>query len=86
MRAASVDEIDFERKVAAEAPDQRPRMPMPEVISDLTAVGATHITGRRLSEVLCRSLLDELSASGNQPTDGIWSKEDLIRIAGSIEG
>ncbi|WEV77737.1 DUF1152 domain-containing protein [Janibacter cremeus] len=86
MRFAAVNEIDFERKVAAETPAERPRKPLPVVISDMAAMGATHITSRRLSETLCLRGLDEVESSGSTPTDGMWSRDDLVRIARSIEG
>ncbi|WP_422388993.1 DUF1152 domain-containing protein [Janibacter alittae] len=83
MRAASVDELDFERKVAAETPTQRPRKPLADVIADMTAVGATHITRRRLSEILTRRGSDELAELFGTRTSGLWSKADLLRIAKS---
>lgn len=81
MRATSINEIDFERMVAEESSSQRSRKPLPEVISELTSVGATHITARRLFESLGVRGVDEVSASVCQPMNGIWSKDDLVRIA-----
>lgn len=80
MRLASVDEIDFERTVAAEGPSQRPRKDLHGVISDMRAVGATHITSRRLSETLSRRWLDTIEAVEGRRTAGMWSGEDLDRI------
>lgn len=80
MRAVAISEIDFERRVAAEKPLQRPPMDLPSVISDMKAVGATHITSRRLSETLIRREFEEVAISGRQPTNGMWSKEDLARL------
>ena len=80
MRAVSVNEIDFERTVAAETLVQRPRKPLLDVIAEMEAVGATHITGRRLSEILCRDDLAEISAKGGQPSDGLWPNDDLVRF------
>lgn len=52
MRLAAVNEIDLERKFAAEIPLQRAYKTLTDLISDMQAVGATHITNRRLSETL----------------------------------
>ena len=83
MRATAVDEIDFERKVAAEPLSNRPRKNLSEVVSDMTTTGATHITGRRLSETLSTVDLDKALVSDRGPTDGVWSKEDLARLSRS---
>lgn len=87
MRAVALNEIDYERRVAAETPLQRPPMDLPSVISDMKAVGATHITNRRLSETLIRREFDEVAtASGCQSTNRMWSLEDLVRLVGAIGG
>lgn len=83
IRAASVDEIDFERKVASETPLARPRMVVPDVISDMTAMGATHITSRRLSEALGRRVRAENSAGHDHRAGGLWSIEELNRLSGA---
>lgn len=82
MRAASVNEIDFERKVAMEAPSQRVRMAVPDVISDMRAVGATHITSRRLSEALSRRVRAEETDGQSHSAGGLWSIDQLIRLSG----
>lgn len=83
MREASVDEIDFERRVAADGPRDRHRKSLHDVISDMATVGATHITGRRLSENVNPDELGETVTSGHQLAYGIWSKEDLVRLVES---
>lgn len=77
MSATSVNEIDFERQVASKAPYPHSQIPLPGVIAKMTEVGATHITSRRLAEVLSPQELDELEASAVQPSNGLWSKGDL---------
>lgn len=77
IRATSVDEIDFERAVASEVVVRRPRKPLSEVVSEMTEVGATHITSRRLSEIVESRDFEELSAGGRRAVGGLWSREVL---------
>lgn len=81
LRARAVNEIDFERRVALDASMQRPRQPLLDVVSEMTAVGASHITDRRLSERVCLSGLDDIRARVVQPKNGMWSKDVLVEIA-----
>lgn len=43
MRSAAVNEIDFERRVAASRAN-RSRMSLPELVAEMSDAGATHIT------------------------------------------
>lgn len=82
MRTAAIDEIDFERRVAAEASSHRRRMPLPDVMLEMEAVGATHITGRRVSEILSVGQGDEVPSI---TAGGLWSRGDLMRLAESTK-
>jgi hypothetical protein len=82
MREVAVDEIDFERQVSAEGQTARPGRDLEGLILDMEAVGATHITGRRLSEILARAASDNLVAVTSRELHGLWSKADLMRVAG----
>ncbi|NYF97884.1 DUF1152 domain-containing protein [Janibacter cremeus] len=82
MRTAAIDEIDFERRVAAEASSHRRRMPLPDVMFEMEAVGATHITGRRVSEILSLGQGDEVPSI---TAGGLWSRGDLMRLAESTK-
>lgn len=84
MRIASINEIDFERKVAAEPPSQRPRKMLPQVLAEMTAVGATHITERRLSETLINSQLKDIKKREGRSTGRLWSKKFLERCYSSM--
>lgn len=81
LRTFAVDEIDFERRVAGQASSCRRPKHLADVILELEAAEATHITGRRLAEILYCHELDVLKAREGRPRSGIWSVRDLRQLA-----
>lgn len=86
MRTFAVNEIDFERTVTGETPTHRRSMPLPDLISEMTSVGATHITARRVSEIFTPGQVDQFTSGGQRSTGGLWSRDTLVRLAASLEG
>lgn len=81
MRWAAVDEIDFERRVADDKTAQRGLKDFSGVISDIKAMGATHITSRRLAEALSRTGQKAVESAAGRPSVAVWSVEDLVRFS-----
>lgn len=79
LRAIAVNEIDFERRVIEETSLQRKPIDLRSLVADMEAVGATHVTSRRLSETLIRSEL-EVATGRRQPAGGMWSLEELRHL------
>lgn len=84
MRAGALNEIDFERRVASRIRRDPPCGHLPGLICEMSRVGATHITTRRLAEVLGSQGFVEVTASSNRDPGGLWSLHDLERLAGGI--
>lgn len=77
MRIASIDEIDFERSVARND-SNRPPQSVQDVLSEMLAIGATHVTSRRLSQALQGLGQGKLAA---MPWGGgLWSRQDLASL------
>ena len=85
MRVAAVNEIDFERRVAEEPDKYEGPSTLVQLMADMEAVGATHITTRRLSEALGTQRSCALAAATTHPAGGLWSLEvlDLARKRGA---
>lgn len=79
-RACAVDEIDYERKVATEIPSRR-RMLLPDVISEMKAVGATYVTTRRLMESIGPQGLALVAKETHRQEAALWPIERLAAAA-----
>lgn len=77
IREVAVDEIDFEKEVSADKQGTRLGQDLASLILDMEAVGATHITGRRLSELLARAALDDLATVTGRAPGGLWAISHL---------
>lgn len=80
MRRFAVDEIDFERKVARSGPSQRPLKTLSSVIAQMDAVGATHITSRRLAEAIGPEGLAAAESFGPRQEHGVWEISVLANL------
>lgn len=78
MRAAAVNEIDFERKIAEQP--RRPQGPdtLSRLLRDMRAIGATHITDRRLTESLGRQSAAAVAAASKHKGGELWSLDELV--------
>ena len=77
MRTEAIDEIDFERAVARGIRERRSTKPLSKVISDLQEMGATHVTARRLLEMVD---LQSLSAIENSGRTGLLAVDELFSV------
>ena len=75
LRDVSVNEIDFERAVAKSSPQSGANQPLKHVIATIEALGATHITARRLNEMIGDPRRTPRRAGLD--TVGIWSLGEL---------
>lgn len=82
MRAAAVNEIDFERTAVAAIGGESSGMSLAGVVDELVASGATHITARRLHESLSRQCRRELDEFFDGLSVGLVSVDELCRFAG----
>lgn len=81
MRDRGVNEIDFERKVAEDTSMYRPPSSLPELIADMKAVGATHITNRRLAEALGSQELTQAAARiPDHRVGALWPISALVHL------
>ncbi|MCW4602076.1 DUF1152 domain-containing protein [Janibacter hoylei] len=85
MRAAAVNEMDFERKVAEDPRRYQPPSNLPRLMADMEDAGATHITNRRLSEALGQQRFVAASATLRHKLGGLWSLDDLEQLADLTE-
>lgn len=79
MATAAVNEIDFERTIAAGLQNRSASNSFSKIIADLMAMGATHVTNRRLLEMVDPSTLTAVVETGPRR---LWSVEELEGIDG----
>lgn len=83
MRAVAVNEIDFERRILSDRASQRPSATVSQLIADMQAVGATHVTNRRMSQTLGGQDLSATEASLGSRSVRLWSLNDLAQTVQS---
>lgn len=83
MRAIAVNEIDYERRVAVEGAVSRPSGAVSQLISDMQAVGATHVTKRRIYESMGVHEIDENRERTGSASPFVYSVDDLAHLTHS---
>lgn len=78
MRAMAVNEIDFERDFASRENLGLRRLSLAEIVGEMRAAGATHISDRRLSE-LSRPSDPGLAARCGPGPHRLWSRNYLAK-------
>lgn len=83
MSSFSIDinEIDFEKSVA-EGPKRLTPSALPQLISDMSDVGAPHITDRRLNDTLGGHAVAEIPSNLALHAEGLWSLDELSASLG----
>ncbi|MFF5322196.1 DUF1152 domain-containing protein [Janibacter hoylei] len=82
MRGLALNEIDLERTIAEDPRRNRPLRGLPQLISDMRAVGATHITRRRLEETVDARGLALVAGVSSPGMGALWPIEALEHLAG----
>lgn len=85
-RVSAVNEIDFERDVRKGLKGRHSLRTVPQLIADMEAAGATHITHRRLTETLEPRVFAEVTSETRQGVIGLWSVDDLAEAANRADG
>lgn len=83
MRSLAVNEIDLERQFAERHTPLQTSISLTQLISEMKAVGATHITRRRASERTDPEALSQGSMNHGPEYAGLWSERELALLAGS---
>ncbi|MEN3122846.1 DUF1152 domain-containing protein [Janibacter sp. LM] len=81
IRTAAVNEIDFERTVAAQSKRDMSPSSLPRLMSEMKAVGATHITDRRLSHAVGARRFAAAKAASHHSQSNLWSLDELAQAA-----
>lgn len=80
MRASAVNEIDFERDVAQGRGPSNGQGSLTDLIAQLRAAGATHITDRQLAEAVGLGRLVAAAGDSHPRWGGLWSLEELAQL------